>query len=178
MRIESPLPWLLAVLLMACSTAKPVAISKEKVLSPDGKWLEERVVLHMSRRPKQVYHVYQDSSGNFIRHGSDRNYYLNGQMKFEEHYREGKLDSITEFWYESGAKQGELPFKDGKPHGMARTWHPNGKKKSEKPWEEGQLHGVSTEWDKQGRKVGEVLWERNAKAKILFPAPEAGKSSP
>lgn len=151
-------------LLAACAgpKSKPVPLQGQ-VRSADGRVLEERVELNFRGKPEVVFQVYQDSAGNFIRHGRARHYYLNGQLKFEERYRDGRLDSVTEFWYENGAKQGVLPFKEGKPHGMAVTWHPNGMKKSEKPWVDGKLHGLSREWDKKGRLLEEMRWERNAK---------------
>lgn len=156
---------LMIVFLASCASkqSKPVPLAQGKVTSPDGRLLEERVVLNFNRKPEELYQVYRDSAGNFIRHGYARHYYLNGQMKFEEHFKEGRLDSITEFWYESGGKQGELPFQGGKPHGLALTWHQNGKKKSEKPWVDGKLHGLSREWDKKGNLIGEQWWEHNTK---------------
>jgi hypothetical protein len=158
----------------AGSKSKPVPLQGQ-VRSPDGRLLEERVELNFKGKPEVVFQVYQDSAGNFIRHGHARHYYVNGQLKFEERYKDGRQDSITEFWYENGAKQGVLPFKDGKPHGLAVTWHHNGMKKSEKPWVDGKLHGLSREWDRKGKLVGETWWERNAKVTgpSVVPPPAA-----
>ena len=152
----------LSGLCIACSQAPPAPQVPGRIQAADGRWLETRVVRHLSRRPKEVFHVYRDSTGAFIRHGSDTRYYMTGQVKFQEHYRDGLLDSVTEFWYPNGNKQGELPYKDGKPHGKAITWYPDGKKMSEKNWEDGRLQGLSIEWDEKGKKRRETLWNRNS----------------
>lgn len=181
---ESPLRnalGLLAAFLLVVSCAGPKSKSvplQGQVRSADGRLLEERVELNFKGKPEVVFQVYQDSAGNFIHHGHARHYYINGQLKFEERYKHGRQDSVTEFWFESGAKQGVLPFMDGKPHGMAISWHPNGMKKSEKPWVEGKLHGLSREWDKKGRLVGETWWAHNAKVKAPVAAPADSAGSP
>ena len=153
--------------LAGCAGSAPPPPDRSRIQAPDGKWVEQRITRHFSRRPEEIYYVYRDTAGNYIRHGSDTHYYLDGQVKFEEHYRDGQLDSVTEFWYPNGAKQGELPYRDGKPDGKAITWFPNGKKKSEKNWSAGQMNGPSIEWNEKGAKVKEVIWNHNALEKVI-----------
>ncbi len=159
----------LVIHLAGCFGSPPPSPNREKIMSADGKWLEQRIVRHLSRRPKEIFFVYRDSAGNYIRHGADTRYYLNGQVQMEEHYRGGLLDSITEFWYPNGNKRGELPYSGGKPHGKAMTWYPNGKKESEKNWEQGLLEGLSTEWDEKGAVRNTTLWKQNKIEKVVAP---------
>lgn len=161
------LPVLLPLLFAACAGSPPPEPDRRKIQSPDGKWLEQRIVRHPSRRPQEIFYVYRDPSGNFIRHGSDTHYFADGQVKLEEHYRDGALDSVTETWYPNGTKEGELPFREGKPHGKATTWYPDGMKKSEKSWSRGRLDGPAVEWDHKGQKRKEVLWKENKIDSVL-----------
>ena len=152
--------WLLA----ACAHTPPPPEPKQ-ILLPDGKTVEERIERDFSGRVVRVFQEYRDTAGNYVRHGSDRRYYRYGQPKYAEQYRDGKLEGLSEFWYENGAKQGELPYRDGKPHGQALTWYPDGKKKSETGWADGRLDGTSREWNEKGEKTGEVLWRNNMRVK-------------
>ncbi len=165
MRIDRFLILLTPFFLIACAGSSPPKSERERIQAPDGKWVEPRILRHFSRRPVEVYYVYRDTSGNFVRHGSDIHYFLDGQVKFEEHYKDGALDSVSEFWYPNGSKEGELPYKHGKPDGKATTWFPDGRKRSEKIWIDGQLDGLATEWDEKGEKKKEVLWRGNKMVK-------------
>ena len=161
MRIKTALVPLAIPFFLGCFASLPPPPNREKIQAFDGRWVEQRVERNLSRRPMEVYYVYQDSNGNYLRHGTDTHYYMSGQVKMEEHYRNGLLDSITEFWHPNGNKRGELPYKDGKPHGRAVTWYPDGKKQSETNWENGLLNGPSLEWDENGNVVKKVVWKDN-----------------
>jgi antitoxin component YwqK of YwqJK toxin-antitoxin module len=147
-------------MLAGCFGSLPPAQSHEKILM-DGRWVEPRINRNLSRRPEEVYYVYLDSSGNYVRHGTDLHFYLDGQIKLEEHYRDGLLDSVSEFWYPSGAKRGELPYSEGKPDGKALTWYSDGMKESETNWKNGQLDGLSLRWNEKGDLIKKTLWSGN-----------------
>ncbi len=161
--------WILfSAILINCAAPIPKQMQNEKLKSQDGILVERRISRHADGRPEENYYVYQDSLRNYVKHGLDTHYYLNGQIKFEEHYKNGLLDSTTEFWFPNGNKQGELPYQNGKLNGMAITWFPNGKKKSEKKWENGKLDGLDLEWDEKGKLLKKILWKENQPTKILL----------
>jgi antitoxin component YwqK of YwqJK toxin-antitoxin module len=173
----SPVPALLLSLLCAACAPRLAAVAvdqgPERIALPDGRALERRVSLSFAGRPVEIFYVYKDTSGNYVKHGVHRHFYDYGQLKFTEQFRDGKLDGVSEFWYENGAKQGELHMAGGKPHGKAFSWYPDGRKQSEKNWVEGRLDGLSVEWDRQGNKTSEILWSRNAIREILHPPGKA-----
>jgi antitoxin component YwqK of YwqJK toxin-antitoxin module len=170
--LPKPIPALLCLALWAgcASRSRSVAIDPgPERITEEGRTLERRVSLNYSGNPVEIFYVYRDSAGNYVEHGSHRHFYQYGQLKYVEHFRDGKLDGVSEFWYENGAKQGELPMTNGKPNGTALTWYPDGRKKSEKHWVNGQLDGPSIEWDAKGKKTSEILWSRNAVREVVYP---------
>jgi len=43
-----------------------------------------------------------------------KEYWDNGKLRSEEHYKDGKLEGRMTWWHESGEKRSEEHFKDGK----------------------------------------------------------------
>ena len=43
-----------------------------------------------------------------------KEYWDNGKLRSEEHYKDGKLEGRMTWWHESGEKRSEGHFKDGK----------------------------------------------------------------
>ena len=149
--------------------AHPVFIpNRESIESPEGVILEERLSRHWSRRPERLYYVYRDSLDNYIQHGPDTWFYLDGTVKFRESYLFGKKHGISEFWFSNGHKQGEIHYDQGKMNGKAISWHKNGQKHIEKMWIKGMLTGKEIRWDKKGIKRMEILWADNKIITKLF----------
>lgn len=117
-----------------------------------------RIRRDMSRRPREVWHVRQDSSGSWIRHGRDIHYFLTGQASAIEWYRDGRLDGKASYWHENGALQGEIVYRNGLADGLARTWYDDGRLESERLWKNGRLEGTERTFDRRGRLVREKLW--------------------
>ena len=43
-----------------------------------------------------------------------KEYFDNGKLKTETHYKNGKKDGVETWWYESGGKSSETHYKNGK----------------------------------------------------------------
>jgi hypothetical protein len=129
---------------------------------PDGIATQIRVNRDMSRRPREVWHVRQDSSGSWIRHGRHIHYFLSGQPSAIEWYRDGKLHGKASYWHENGALQGEIEYIDGRADGLARTWYPDGQLESERRWKHGRLDGAERNFDRRGKLVREKVWSAKA----------------
>ena len=130
--------------------------------SPDGIVTRIRIKRDLSRRPREVWHVRQDSSGSWIRHGRDIHYFLTGQTAAIEWYQSGRLNGQASYWHQNGALQGEIKYKDGLADGLARTWYDDGTLESERTWKDGKLEGIDRSFDRRGRLVREKVWQPKA----------------
>ncbi len=52
-----------------------------------------------------------------------KEYWEDGQLKQETHYKNGKLEGLGTKWYETGEKMGERYFKNGLREGLERHWY-------------------------------------------------------
>ncbi len=66
-------------------------------------------------------------------------YYENGQIKAEGHYKGSNRDGKWILWYKNGQKKSEIYYKDGKYDGKWTLWHANGYKKWEGNYKDGVL---------------------------------------
>ena len=63
----------------------------------------------------------------------------NGQIKYEENYKDGKTDGLFKLWYENGQLSYEGKYRNGKRDGIQMDWHENGQLKSEKNNKDGRM---------------------------------------
>lgn len=150
---------LAALTLTGCYGSIPPEPPCQGSPTPDGVAVQVRINRDMSRRPREVWHVRQDSSGSWIRHGRSIHYFLTGQASAIEWYRDGKLDGKASYWHENGAIQGELEYANGLANGLARTWYDNGQLESERPWKLGKLVGTERNFDRRGKLIREKVWQ-------------------
>ena len=114
-----------------------------------------------------------------------KEYWDNGKLKSESHYKDGNLDGRKTDWYEDGkvksvgyydndkleAKRefwdnselkSEYSFKDEKLDGVKREFWDNGELKSVSNYKDGKLNGKKTEWYEDGE-VKSVNYYYNSK---------------
>ena len=48
-------------------------------------------------------------------------YYANGQLRWHDHYKDGKVHGESKEYYEDGQLSWHTHYKDGKPHGECKT---------------------------------------------------------
>ena len=61
-----------------------------------------------------------------------KEYWGEGKLKSEKHYKGGKIDGFFTIWHKNGRKHYKTHFKGDKKDGPAASWYPNGKKRYEK----------------------------------------------
>ena len=49
-----------------------------------------------------------------------KEYWDNGKLKWEEHYKDGKKEGVATFWYKNGQVETESHYKDGKLNGLSK----------------------------------------------------------
>ena len=95
-------------------------------------------------------------SGNGFVFGEEpevkREYWGEGKLKSERHYKDGKADGFLTIWHKNGRKHFKTHFKDGKKDGLAASWYPDGKKRYEKNYKNGKENGRFTIWYQNGQK--------------------------
>jgi antitoxin component YwqK of YwqJK toxin-antitoxin module len=75
-----------------------------------------------------------------------------GNLKKETHYKNGKKEGLTRYWYKSGKKKGERHFKNGKREGPLIWWYESGKKMGEEYYKDGKKNGLGIWWYDNGTK--------------------------
>lgn len=81
-----------------------------------------------------------------------REYWDNGKLKKETHWKSGKKNGLETMWYESGRKREESSFKNGEKDGVSSFWDEEGRKKWEGHFASGNLDGPVTRWNENGLK--------------------------
>jgi antitoxin component YwqK of YwqJK toxin-antitoxin module len=56
-----------------------------------------------------------------------KEFYDNGKLKKETHYKNGKQDGLETIWYESGKKKSEKHYEVGIEIGIRKIWNKDGK---------------------------------------------------
>ena len=79
-----------------------------------------------------------------------KEYWKNGELKSETHYKDGKENGLWTRWYKNGQKKSEKHYKDGKLEGRMTWWHESGEKRSEGHFKDGKktdfgLNGMKME---------------------------------
>lgn len=89
-------------------------------------------------------------SGARLRHGWDRAYYANGQLKFERQYFEDQPMGLWRSWYESGARESLIEGVGSSEPADSTWWHPNGERSTAGQTINGTRVGLWTHWYPSG----------------------------
>ena len=112
-----------------------------------------------------------------------KEWFRNGQIKLEQHFKEGEKNGSWSTWYEDGIKKSEKTYVTGLIHGLVlhwdekgglryqgnfiadtvtntsmengliTKWFNNGQKKSEQHYRNGKLDGFSNRWYRNGQRL-------------------------
>ena len=86
-----------------------------------------------------------------------KEYWDNGKLKSETHYKDGKKEGLKTYWDKNGIKTGETPYKNGKLEGLETGSTVIGK--YEIPWKNGKREGLATYWYESGIKKEESYFK-------------------
>lgn len=84
----------------------------------------------------------------------------NGDMGI---YVNGKEDGLHRYWYDNGQLWYENNFKDCQLHGVQRGWHEDGRLYYETNWKHGKKYGLHRQWYENGQLKYEVNYKENKK---------------
>ncbi len=80
----------------------------------------------------------------------EKEYYENGNVKYETPFKNNQLDGIRKGYYENGSLMFEAPLKNGKVEGIAKTYYQNGNLASEIPYKNDKREGISKTYYSNG----------------------------
>ena len=81
-----------------------------------------------------------------------KEYWDNGKLRSETHYKKGLRHGLETTWYESGEKESEYNHNNNNLEGLATSWYKTGVKQNEQQWKDDKLWLV-TEWDEDGKQT-------------------------
>ena len=70
-------------------------------------------------------------------------YWDNGKLKIEAHYKNGQKEGVETGWYESGEKNYEVNYINGKREGLQTFWYESGQKRFESNFKNGEPFGMN-----------------------------------
>ena len=116
---------------------------------------------------EEFYFVREKGKLEWIKEGRYVSYYPNGQLEYEEFYKNDKIvDGLYFYYHENGQKRTEGNFKDGKHDGKWVSWHENGQKNSESTYKNLVKYGLWTTWWDNGQKAKEEEYIGGKRKKI------------
>ena len=89
-----------------------------------------------------------------------REFYPNGQLKFEGKFESGLGQEKHVRWYENGTLLSEITLVDGREEGISNTYHENGRLKLQFTSEDGLPDGELIEYDENGHKRSSITMKR------------------
>ena len=82
-------------------------------------------------------------------------FHPNGKLKSRVNYRSkndgGEKHGLERWWYENGQLRWERTFENGEKHGLQRYWDENGKLDFETHYENGKQNGLYRSWRENGQ---------------------------
>ena len=135
-------------------------VVRKLVENPDG----TQAAIYESEG-KEVAKELMDRDGSVIKtvgkipDGLVKEFFLDGAIREEVYYKDGKKEGVAKFYNKKGVILGEFNFKNGKQDGLNRTYYPDGERLKEITFKDGRLEGINREYAKDGR----LLFEANFK---------------
>lgn len=135
-------------------------VTRNTVQNPDG--TQERIFYSEG---KEVAREFVNRDGvtakvvGTIPDGLVKEIFMDGAIREEAYYKDGKKDGVTKLYNKKGVLRGEFNFKNGKQEGLSKTYHTTGALFKEIMFKNGKLEGVNREYTKDGK----LLFEANFK---------------
>jgi len=135
-------------------------VVRKLVENPDG----TQAAIYESEG-KEVAKELMDRDGSVIKtvgkipDGLVKEFFLDGAIREEVYYKDGKKEGVAKLYNKKGIMRGEFNFKNGKQDGLNRTYFPDGERLKEITFKDGRLEGINREYAKDGR----LLFEANFK---------------
>ncbi|MDA8910949.1 toxin-antitoxin system YwqK family antitoxin [Crocinitomicaceae bacterium] len=108
---------------------------------------------------------YEDNYKNDKRNGLDEQYYENGKLMMQTNYIKGKIEGTRKSYRKDGQLWEESNFRKGLYHGKHTTYFENSQIKYETVWKKNKRHGIMRDYYENGGLYREILWKKGKKIK-------------
>ena len=88
----------------------------------------------------------QENNSSLENNGELKEYYVDGSVKIDYLFKNGKKDGIQKKWYKNGQLELLYNYNKGNLSGLQKKWYENGALKGEWYYSKDKLHGIITEW--------------------------------
>jgi len=106
--------------------------------------------------------IQETNYADSVRHGTDKLWYDDGQLKSEGQYENGEPVGKFVSYFQDGKVSIEVAFKEGKKDGEETEYHPNGNKKRVRTFVLGDQEGPQLEFFLNGNPKSEYIYVNNA----------------
>ena len=100
----------------------------------------------------------EDPGGEWIAHGPQKKWHMNGQLQVETSFVDGAEEGTRVELDTKGNKQKASAFAKGVKHGTSVEWYPSGAKHKETQYSRGERQGVETEYYPEGQKRAQTTY--------------------
>ena len=101
------------------------------------------------------------SSSLFINKSIEKDYYDNGNIKYEIQKNNDKIDGYAKYWNKEGHILNEVNYSNGLLHGEWKEYHVNGNIKYKITYQYGLKNGYEVWYYDNGIKKSEILYSKN-----------------
>lgn len=124
----------------------------------------------LTYKDKIIEYTYYLKDNKKIKHRFCRGWNKDGQLSYEENYKDGKYHGLCRGWCKNNY---EYNYKDGRYNGLFKRWYKNGQLECIYNYKDDKKHGFCKEWYKDGRLRSKYYhWED-----IKYKSKEAYKDS-
>ena len=105
---------------------------------------------------------YEDKSLRLVApylNGKVITYYENGNIGYEQNYKDGNLEGLTKTYYESGKLNLELNYKNDLLDGLSKGYYENGQLSAQENYKEGKRNGELVNYDEKGNIILRLIYK-------------------
>lgn len=116
------------------------------------------------QQKKSVTHFLKDSS---TKHGEHREWYANGQVKYEVMYYHGKRNGVETKYYENGQTESKITFEKGVRNGPAITYFESGQIEYKGKYKSNERDGEWVEYYETGQILTKTDYQLGEKSGVF-----------
>lgn len=136
--------WLFGVVLAACVQGAPRTSSA----APPAVALREEIERYPNGQVDTRYTYYLNPLGRRVKHGLRKSYRRDGQLIYQEEYRDGLMHGEEFRFHFNGALASHMRWVRGKPTGLSQGWYQTGGLRWQATLRDGKIVGEKRWYDR------------------------------